>query len=175
MDIINSTSNTDFVMDTDTDIDTDIIPTLSAASSTTTPHSSKYLADLLNIRNNLFDYSLCDFSSCRDEKIIQNILSNMPPYRGNMIQRHIAAVFSRDAKNKLVHYGFNHLSCEPRSRSNVKQSSVHAEESAIRSLLRSLGLSRSLKKIQYGKWCFLPPTRRCKKSPTKNEYPYHPV
>ena len=169
--IINSTSTTD----TDTDIDTDIISTLSTASSTTAPHSSKYLADLLNIRPNLFDYSLCDFSSCRDQRILQNILSNMPPYRGNMIQRHVAAVFSRDAKNKLVHYGFNHLSCEPRSRSNVKQSSVHAEESAIRSLLRSLGLSRSLKKIQYGKWCFLPQTRRSKNSPTKDEYHYHPV
>lgn len=134
--------------------------------------SYKYLSDFLSIPNPLFDYSSYDFSSSRDEKIIENILSQMPTYCGDMIQRHVAAVFSRDAKSKHVFFGFNHLL---QRRSNVKQSSVHAEESAIQSLLRYLGLSKNLKKMRYAEWCFLPPTRSRKNYPKKDEYHYHPV
>lgn len=133
--------------------------------------NNQYLANFINIPRNLFDYSICDFSSSRDQKVIENILARMPPYRGDMIQRHIAAVFTRDTKIRNVYYGFNHL-LHP---SNVKQSSVHAEESAIRSLLRSLGLSQNLKKMRYAQWCFLPSTGIAKNYTKKDEYHYYPV
>ena len=149
------------------DVDTDTVPN----EIPNTKKSHDYLVDLVDISSNIFDYSNYDFSSSRDEKIIENILSIMPSYRGDMIQRHIAAVFTRDSKIDLLHFGFNHLT----NSTNVRQSSIHAEESAIRSLLRSLGLSRNLKKMKYAKWCFLPETRCRKNYPKKDEYHYHPI
>jgi hypothetical protein len=173
------------------------------------------LIDHVQFTNDLFDNSQEDYSG-KDRELIENILSKMPAYTGNMIQRHIAGVFSKNSKFSHISFGFNYLLNKPTalaSRPSVKkphtvapipsvnkpmqlasipsvnkpmqlasipsvnkpcsgdcnttgsrQSSVHAEEAAIRQWLKNFRLSHLLRRIKYGKWCFLPSERRLQPS-----------
>jgi hypothetical protein len=114
------------------------------------------LTDIVKLSTDLFDDTFLKTSK-RERSQIENLLHKMPSYMGDMIQRHIACVFTKNSKNHIS-FGYNYLNHER----CVQQSSVHAEEAALRSLLRSLRLSDSLKRLAYGKWCFLPEKGRGK-------------
>ncbi len=125
--------------------------------------SNSSLTDQVQFTNDLFDDSQENYSG-KDRELIETILSRMPAYTGNMIQRHIAGVFSKNSKFSHVSFGFNYLLNKPCTEDScnttgVRQSSVHAEEAAIRQWLKNFRLSHLLRRVKYGKWCFLPSKR----------------
>jgi hypothetical protein len=127
--------------------------------------SSSYtsLMDVVKLSPDLFDDSYHGISK-REQSNIHSMLHRLPTYMGDMIQRHIACVFTKNTKDTFS-FGFNYLLEPSRFLPDcTQQSSVHAEEAAIRSLLRTLKLSDSLRRVSYGKWCFLREKNR-KKDP----------